>query len=154
MFQLQECPTFTQDHWEPDYGLPDKYGETFIVLMIRDPQNIFAYWEVTEKKVNEIVAEYGEDNLKGSNLAVRLSWPDHKEIIVVNDHTESWYFSLGNWGIPLFGELGRILADNTFITLAVSNRLNSYISLNFLSKKSLDNTLQRTLDKWQPGVSS
>ncbi|KJS80050.1 MAG: hypothetical protein JM58_19260 [Peptococcaceae bacterium BICA1-8] len=132
-------------HMEPDYYLPNKYGETFIVLMIRDPQNIFAYWEVAESSVNEIV---------DSSLAIRLSWPDYKEIITINDHAESWYISVGNRGIPLFGELGIVLADNTFITLAVSNRLQSYLSFNYLSNNNLDNPLQRTLNSWQPGVSS
>jgi len=153
MSQITEFSTLVPDHMEPDYHLPHKYGETFIVLMIRDPQNIFAYWEVAEKTINEITAKYGEHKLKDSKLAIRLSWPEHQEIITVNDYAESWYISLENRGIPLFGELGKILADNTFITLAISNHLPNLLPFNFFSDNP-DKNLQRTFDKWQPGVSS
>lgn len=124
---------------EPDYHLPQKYGETFIVLMIRDPENIFAYWEVTEKSINE------------PPLAIRLSWTNLKKIITIFDCAESWYISVKDQGFPLFGELGRILADGTFITLAVSNRLDNYL---VSPHNGLNNNLYGILAKWQPGVSS
>lgn len=136
---LPKCSAFAQSYMEPDYHLPHKYGQTYIVLMIRDPENIFAYWEIAEDAINEI---------KESKLAIRLSWADHKEIIIINDYAHSRYISVKNWGIPLFGELGQILADGTFITLAVSNKLEFNFSPN------IDHNLQRTLEEWQPGVSS
>lgn len=143
MSHLPECLAFVKDHIEPDYHLSNKYGETFIVLMIPDPQNIFAYWEVTEERISEIKAEYGQTQIENSQFAIRLNWPDHQKIIKINDDSDSWYISVKDWGIPLYGELGRILADGTFIILAVSNRLPH---LNKISRANLK--------KWLPGISS
>ncbi|MFZ7102789.1 MAG: DUF4912 domain-containing protein [Peptococcaceae bacterium] len=153
MSQTIDFPAFKQDYIEPGYRLPVKYGETFIVLMIRDPQNIFAYWEVAEHTLNSFTEEYGYNNLLTSKLAIRLSWANHQQIITVNDNTESWYIFLEE-GIPLFGELGRILADNTFVSFAKSNYLNDHFVFNDLPDHRLADHLQKTLDKWQPGISS
>ncbi|NLT94635.1 MAG: DUF4912 domain-containing protein [Clostridia bacterium] len=135
------CGVFTQSYMEPDYQLPPKYRQTYIFLMIRDPENIFAYWEIAEDTLNKI---------KGSQLAIRLTWADHQEIIIINDQAQSWYISVKNRGIPIYGELGYISADGTFITLAVSNKLG----FAFSPHATLSYNLQSTLDRWQPGVSS
>ena len=46
----------------PEKGLPvpDRYGNDRLVLMVQDPQHIFAYWEVTEHHLAEIRALAGD----------------------------------------------------------------------------------------------
>ncbi|MFZ5945206.1 MAG: DUF4912 domain-containing protein [Bacillota bacterium] len=151
MLHLQDSLISAQDYMEPDYYLPEKYEETFIVLMIRDPQNVFAYWEVAKKTTDEMIGKYGEENIKTSKIAIRLTWPNNStETIITNNHARSWYISVADKGLPSFGELGLILADNTFITLARSNYLGNYFS-----PYHLENSLQGiTLNKWHSGISS
>lgn len=141
MSHLPESLAFVKEHIEPDYHLSHKYGKTFIVLMIQNPENIFAYWEVTKKAINEIKAKYGQTPVDNSPLAIRLNWLDHQEIININDTTDNWYISVKDWGTPLFGELGCILPNGTFIVLAVSNRLPHMNKISWASlKKCLPGT--------------
>ena len=37
-----------------EFDFPASYGADKIVLMVRDPRWVYAYWEITENKYNEI----------------------------------------------------------------------------------------------------
>lgn len=156
MSQLPEIPTVPPEYLEPDYQLPDKYAETYIVLMIRDPQHIFTYWEIAEETMKNFIQDFGPNSWEETRLSLRLSWPNFQQIMEINERATNWHIYLGEKGIPIQGELGRLLADNTFITLAISNCLANFklcASLNI--RKLKDNQLlQQTFDSWEPGISS
>jgi hypothetical protein len=46
----------------PDTGLPipDRYGHDRLVLLVQDPQHVFAYWEVTAELLDRVQREAGE----------------------------------------------------------------------------------------------
>ncbi|MBA2482044.1 MAG: DUF4912 domain-containing protein [Planctomycetes bacterium] len=48
----------------PDPGLPipDRYGRDRLVLMVQDPQHIFAYWEVTPERLEQARHAAGESS--------------------------------------------------------------------------------------------
>jgi hypothetical protein len=46
----------------PDQGLPipDRYGRDRLVLLVQDPQHVFAYWEVTPERYEQVAREAGD----------------------------------------------------------------------------------------------
>lgn len=46
----------------PEHGLPipDRYGRDRLVLLVQDPQHVFAYWEVTPERYEQVAREAGE----------------------------------------------------------------------------------------------
>jgi hypothetical protein len=46
----------------PENGLPipDRYGRDRLVLLVQDPQHVFAYWEVTPERHEQVARQAGE----------------------------------------------------------------------------------------------
>lgn len=115
--------------------LPLNYNETIITLMARDPETVYAYWEVSEERKNNLKQTYGSkwDN---STLVIRLydvtgldyfngnnanSYFDE----VINDHADNWYMHIGAPDRILCADLGRKLDDDTFVTIVRSNYVHT-----------------------------
>src|SRR5690606_36157969 len=72
--------TFTPREVERPYGfppetpeLPAAYGEDRLVLMTRDPDTLFVYWEITPARRRE--AEQAMRRGERYQEALRLNWP-------------------------------------------------------------------------------
>lgn len=154
MSQLPGTSTFVQTYFEPDYQLPLNYQETYIVLMIRDPHCIFAYWEISSGTKENFDLKYGKNSWENSKLALRLFWSDTEIIMELKDTATNWYIHLENRGIPINGELGRLLPDNTFIPLAVSNYLFNFNLKTTHELKPGHELLEKTFTNWDPGITS
>ncbi|MBA3709862.1 MAG: DUF4912 domain-containing protein [Planctomycetes bacterium] len=65
----------------PDPGLPipDRYGRDRLVLMVQDPQHIFAYWEVTPERLDEARRQAGESST-AVLLLITASGTEQREI--------------------------------------------------------------------------
>lgn len=118
---------------EPEYPidetreLPQGYGDTKIVAMVRDPYWLFVYWEINHDKRREL-SLLGVDS---GRLVLRV-WDvsgvafngfnanSHFDV-EVNDITNNWYLQLPapnkSWCI----DLGLLGADGEFVLIARSN---------------------------------
>lgn len=114
---------------EEERELPGAYGETRIVLMVRDPNWMHAYWEVAQTKKQEVESR------------ARASWPSLRKVlrvydvtgvrftgsnahrffdIDINDFASNWYLQVGPdraWCV----DLGVVTASGEFILIARSN---------------------------------
>lgn len=52
-------------------ALPACYGRDYLILLVQDPFNLFAYWEVTAERLTLAASYLGEDEKK-LTLAIRL----------------------------------------------------------------------------------
>ncbi len=43
----------------PEYGFPASYNENSIMLLVRDPHCIFAYWEICNEQMDLVAGEFG-----------------------------------------------------------------------------------------------
>jgi hypothetical protein len=52
----------SRPHPGPDTGLPipDRYGHDRLVLLVQDPQHVFAYWEITAELLDRVQHEAGD----------------------------------------------------------------------------------------------
>lgn len=133
-------PEMVKEH-VPD--LPRSYNDTNITLMARDPETVYAYWEVSQERRNNLRQTYGSlwDN---SIPVIRLyditgvayfngknanSYAD----VVINDEADNWYLHVSSPDTILCADLGRKLDDDTFITIVRSNY--TYVPRNVMSSK-------------------
>lgn len=113
--------------YPPKEELPKEYGENKIVVMARDPNWAFAYWEITPQTLEESRRKAGE----GANLTLRvyditgidfdgknaLSFFD----IGVYERAGNWYIELGKPDRSFCVDVGLLNPEGSFITIARSN---------------------------------
>ncbi|MEX0269258.1 DUF4912 domain-containing protein [Leptolyngbyaceae cyanobacterium UHCC 1019] len=105
-------------------GLPDGYGESRIVLMPRDPQWAYAYWDVSDSHKASLRHEGGD------RLALRFYDVTDAELSQQNPHSLQQYDCeevATNWYIPVplsdrdyIVEIGYLTQDERWLMLARS----------------------------------
>lgn len=112
------------------HDLPDRYGMDKIVLQVRDPWWIHAYWELQEATRQRYRNELGGDFYR-ARLLLRVY--DVSQInfngnnahsffdIQINEQANNWYIDTGGPGRSWCVDLGLLLPDGRFITIIRSN---------------------------------
>jgi len=117
-----------------EYGaeLPPRYGLNFIRAMVRDPECIFVYWELTRDKIIEAFVGANEKAVKEAKWVLRVhnltqvTWADTliRPPFAFDHRDSNWYLSV----LPdteYCIELGVILPDGRFISLLRSNTVRT-----------------------------
>lgn len=129
LFPLVQFPPDTAQEYVPD--LPWGYDDDKITIMARDPEWLFAYWDISQHKRDSLRHSVG--TVWDSSLPV-LRIHDVTGIAHFNGANSNYYFDVaindyaGNWyvhtGVPdrtYCVELGRVLPDGAFVMIARSN---------------------------------
>lgn len=110
--------------------LPSFYDVDKIVLQVRDPHWLHAYWEVRGQTMEGLKANLG-NRFSGARKVLRVY--DVTNIIfngtnanrffdiVINDFANSWYINAAGPGRCWCVDLGLMLTDGSFITIIRSN---------------------------------
>jgi hypothetical protein len=108
---------------EKPFELPAAYGDNRIVIMVRDPHWIYAYWEINDKRKREIIQEIGEELLAKSKELLRVydtgSWNSFD--IEVTGGARTWYIRVPAPNRTYCVDIGYLTPDGRFITAARSN---------------------------------
>lgn len=106
--------------------LPLEYGDTKVVLLTRDPEWIFAYWEInpeTRKKHGLLRGTHSKSiALRVHTLSSKAHIPAYD--VPVNDYTSSWYVRVPAGGSRFRVDLGVFDAKGQFVVLASSNEID------------------------------
>lgn len=110
---------------EAPADLPGSYNKTQLVLLVRDPEWAYAYWDFSSETWNWIQSLYK----KYSGLAVKIriynltagGFTD----IDVNLEAKNWYICLGQDNTEFEAELGLLDASGKFHVIAKSNRIKT-----------------------------
>ncbi len=119
---------------KPKLDIPEiswRYGTDRLVLMVRDPNWLFAYWEITATKQEEFNQQYGPAAWSSSRPVLRVyditgihftgDNANNYTDITVSDHVDSWHIEVGRPNSTFCVDLGRIFPDGRFVTLLRSN---------------------------------
>lgn len=110
--------------------LPYQYGQDKIVLQVRDPWWIHAYWEITTHAWERLRIEFKDEFYQAKRILrvydVSHIMFDGKNAhrffdIQINEHTNNWYIDTGGPGRSWCVDLGLLLPDGKFITVVRSN---------------------------------
>ncbi len=121
----EEIVLLSQD----EYPLPEAYTDTRIVILLRDPLWIYAYWDINPVQQESLeeepfyegiflrVYEFHGDSPDGNNVVEYFDIP-------VDEKDNSWYINLNHSGSDYCVEI-RCRMMNKEKILAVSNTLHS-----------------------------
>jgi hypothetical protein len=105
------------------YPIPDRYNQTKVVFMVRDPYWAFAYWEIDNKTHEKL-----PDKEESYNLILRVHETESIEHssfdIPIQFGDSSWYIYLPNQDCSYLLELG-ILREGRYSCLARSNPIRT-----------------------------
>ena len=125
-------------HAEPAYSaassmpqeLPSSYDQDKIILQVRDPRWLHAYWELRNQTTEGLKKKLGDDFYRAkkvlrvydvTNIIFDGSNANNFFDIPVNDFANNWYIDTAGPGRSWCVDLGLILANGTFITVLRSN---------------------------------
>ncbi|GEA13855.1 MAG: uncharacterized protein PWR22_481 [Moorella sp. (in: firmicutes)] len=110
--------------------LPAKYGKDEVVLMVKDPYWLYAYWELSDAKKEELKRRFGPGAWEKSRPLLRvydltnhpydfLQAPFFE--IAITDMADNWYIHTGKPSSTFCVDLGRWFPEYGFVTIARSN---------------------------------
>lgn len=113
--------------------LPERYNETKIVILPRDPQWLFTYWDIADEKKEEVKTQIGVSVFDSADFILRIyhsSDPSHHSTyhtfdIIVHPDIRNWYVHIENAATPtVYIEMGMKTKDGKFIFIARSNTIS------------------------------
>lgn len=111
-------------------SLPQGYGTTEAILLPRDPNWMFLYWEITGNSRTEACRVHGADIFQKGRQVIRVhqaaaSAGDNKyfDIPIMHD-AKNWYVNVQESGGAYYCEVGLVLPDGFFISLVKTNTVN------------------------------
>jgi len=111
-----------------EFDFPYGYGDTRIVLMVRDPHWVHSYWEINESKYNEVRSILGSDFEK-SKETLRIyntsAEPWKSFDISVFYGARSWYINVPESNKTYIVDIGFLAPDGRFIVMARSNAVTT-----------------------------
>lgn len=118
-----EAPLPPPGDW-PEYHLPHGYDRTRIVLLVRDPYWLHAYWEIGSAEREAVRAQSGRD-LTALPLLLRINdlTGGESSYLPVNHEARNWYIETGRPGHAFTVEIGAELPGRGFFVLARSNEV-------------------------------
>ena len=108
---------------EQRFLFPRNYEINRVRLVVRDPEWLFAYWDVNPRAFDGIRREMGERAMALSRLTLKVADPEggHAQIILLPYGARSWYVRIDPAHRRYVAELGITLPSGQFRTLAQSN---------------------------------
>jgi hypothetical protein len=108
---------------EERFVFPESYGQNRIRLLVRDPEWIFAYWDVKPQSLEELAKRLGERTIALSRLTLRVVDPvsGGSSDILLPAGARWWYVRTDSARRTYRAELGVTLPSGEFRRLAESN---------------------------------
>lgn len=108
---------------EERFLFPQTYGVSRARLLVKDPDWLFAYWDVDPQAMDDLRGQLGERVVALSRITLRVQDPTHGGgiVILVPAGARSWYVRTDAAQRAYRAELGVTLPSGEFRSLAVSN---------------------------------
>ena len=108
---------------EERFVFPESYGRSRVRLLVKDPEWLFAFWDVDARALDELRARYGERVVALSRLSLRVSDAAQggSQLILLPAGARSWYVRTDAERRAYRAELGMTLPSGEFRVLATSN---------------------------------
>ena len=112
---------------EERFLFPDTYGVDRVRLLVKDPEWLFAYWDVSPQSVSTLRRELGERGLALTRLTLRITDPGHggTSIILLPYGARAWYVHADKASRSYRALLGWTLPSGVFRTIAESNLVST-----------------------------
>jgi hypothetical protein len=108
---------------EERFLFPETYGVDRVRLMVKDPEWLFAYWDLSRRSVDALRREVGERGMALTRLTLRITDPGHggTSVILLPYGARAWYVRADRAPRSYRASLGWTLPSGQFRALAESN---------------------------------
>jgi len=91
------------------YDLPYRYNQTVVKVLAQTPNNLFIYWDISDKDRNNYKKQYGENFFENTKpvLIVHNDTLNYSFEVDINDFANSWYLHINDAKCDYRIELGR-----------------------------------------------
>ena len=91
------------------YDLPYRYNQTVVKVLAQTPNNLFIYWDISDKDRENYKAQYGEDFFETTKpvLIIHNTTMNYSFEVDINDFANSWYLHVNDAKCDYKIELGR-----------------------------------------------
>lgn len=125
--QYFPSPIISKFESQKGFELPSDYGESRIVLMVRDPYWIHAYWDLPPSKKEELRSIVGSEIFNRSRKILRVyDVSDWKSFdINLGDEAKNWYINVGEPNRSWCVDIGYLTPSGRFLVAARSNIIST-----------------------------
>ena len=119
--------------WEEGFTIPNGYGDDRLVLLVKDPWWVYAYWEVQPSLERQVRSQLAPEEVSGVQTVLRVydvtgrNFPDepaHAWIdVALSGLATSWYVHVNAPDRWFIAEVGLLTTRGRFLTLVRSNRV-------------------------------
>ena len=108
---------------EERFLFPETYGVDRVRLLVKDPEWLFAYWDLSRRSVDTLRREVGERGMALTRLTLRITDPGHggTSVILLPYGARAWYVRADTAPRSYRALLGWTLPSGQFRVLAESN---------------------------------
>ena len=112
---------------EERFLFPESYGVNRVRLLVKDPEWLFAYWDVDPRSVDGLRHEIGERALALTRLTLRIADARGRDasVILLPYGARAWYVRGGAESRSYRAQLGWTLPSGEFRPLAESNTVTT-----------------------------
>lgn len=112
---------------EERFIFPDSYGQSRIRLLVKDPEWLFAHWDVDPQSLARVRQELGERASALSRLTLRVTDPHNggESRVLLPEGARSWYVRADRAERSYQAQLGLTLPSGEFRSLAESNTVRT-----------------------------
>lgn len=112
-------------HREVITDLPSSYGETKLVLLVRDPYWAFSYWDFSGETWNWVQKKLAEDTSLKPLMRIHDLDAKRSYDLLVSLEAKNWYLHLGTPDRRFAAELGVGDGKDRFYLIARSNEVRT-----------------------------
>jgi hypothetical protein len=108
---------------EERFLFPESYGIDRVRLLVKDPEWLFAYWDLSPRAVDSVRRELGERAMALTRLTLRITDPSQggTSVILLPYGARAWYVRADSAPRTYRAQLGWTLPSGQFRLLAESN---------------------------------
>ncbi|MBI4353800.1 MAG: DUF4912 domain-containing protein [Candidatus Omnitrophica bacterium] len=117
------------------FVIPTTYGDHRIVLMVKDPWWLHAYWEVDPSRERQTRSQAPPEEIGGMQSILRVYNVTHRRFpdeppngsfdISLSGLANHWYIQADNPGHEFIVDIGLLTTSGRFLLLARSNRVTT-----------------------------
>lgn len=104
------------------YELPTKYDETVVRLLVQSPKRMFAYWDVSDKTINDFSRKFFDYSNSTPILRIINLSKNYFYDIPIDPYANNYYIDVEDEDCDYEVELGRI-HNNKFANIFISNKV-------------------------------
>jgi hypothetical protein len=123
--KFQSGPTLPRVFEEERFIFPESYGVDRVRLLAKDPEWLFAYWDLSPVTYDAINADLGQRAAQLARLTLKVSDASSggDQLILVPGHARAWYVRVDAGRRVYRAELGFTLPSGDFRKVARSNTI-------------------------------